>query len=199
MSAHPALHDLSAFMEGDIAAHEHTRVEQHLASCPQCRRELRVMQAMVEQARSAVPEWSERDASWISLAPRLAPRSGGIEIGRKPNRRRIRRFALATVAAGVVTVLVTSYADVDSPAPVPASLILRAEQTDTDSGVAHAMASLQGLPRARDIIANADREISAGIADLRRELSRNPSDPVLIQLLGRAIQHKARLAMEVTS
>jgi hypothetical protein len=88
MAPHDELDQLSAYIDGELEAHEHARIEAHLPGCAECRTTLDALRATVA-ALTELPEPvpTEQD-SW-------ALRSA-IARARKP----VRRWQRAAVAAG---------------------------------------------------------------------------------------------------
>lgn len=195
---------LSAWLEGDLRGQERARVGAHIGSCAQCRRELKALVDVVERVREGPAEWSGKYAAWAALAARLpltaaasAPAEShhalpGVRRLAPSYRRLIPIGAVAVAVAIAVMLLIRPAPRVD---PAIATAIA------SDARVTRSLATATGRLNADEpgsrAVAAANREISAGIDELRRALRERPDDAAVAELLRRAVEHRAALLMEV--
>ncbi len=105
MSAHLEM-ELSAYLDGELAAAELAAVEQHLAACAECRATLEDLKRLVRRAGSLDDRPPERDL-WRGIAARLGEGAGTADVVPLASRRRF-AFTLPQLAAAAVALVVVS-------------------------------------------------------------------------------------------
>jgi anti-sigma factor RsiW len=112
---------LVAYSDGELPAADIASVEAHLAECPDCRKELRVLERSLEVAQSI---WHESAAS--ASVPRIGP-----------TLRSRRQFRMAVSAATCATLLVATAAYVLWPRGNPAAVGVADTKIPTPVAASH--------------------------------------------------------------
>lgn len=97
MAPHDELDQLSAYIDGELEAHEHARIEAHLPGCAECRATLDALRATVADLAELPEPVPTEQESW-------ALRSA-IARARRP----VRRWQRAAVAAGSLAAAVVAF------------------------------------------------------------------------------------------
>ena len=140
---------LDDFVDGALNTEDRQAVDEHVASCPDCRAELEAIQAVVRAARNLASEaTSDRDL-WPGIADRLETPA--------PARRRSRQWL--TAAAVVVAVIGAWWMGRWSSSP----------QTPPTPGVVHVAA--EATPDYRDDYRRARADLNALLNDRRHRMS----------------------------
>lgn len=191
---------LSAWLEHDLADEEGGRVDDHLRDCERCRRALLAIREVIQGAGAAPAAWQGKAMVWDSISRRLGEPTNR----RQPKARLSRPVWLvgAIAAAAVVATVLLVWQPSARPAtkadsPAVAALL------SLDREVNRELEALVNRPdwataSTRQALLAANREIGGGIETLARTLRERPADPALVQLLARAIEHRAGLIREVS-
>jgi len=70
MSHRPALENLGRRLDGELAKRQTRHVDAHLGACPECRRELELLDKLNRMMRALAPPPREADY-WASFAGRV--------------------------------------------------------------------------------------------------------------------------------
>ena len=199
MTGHPLREELSAYLEGDLARPELARISVHVGRCQACSEELERLTALVEVARLPPPAWEGKADAWDTLATRLTARRRpkGPALGIVRSRHGI---VALTVAAAALAALMIVPAKPEPEAGSAPRRTLELEATTVADAVDSVLSDATHLPAAaRSAYRTADLQLVQGIAALRRELEVRPHDPLLLELLERAIRQQSALALEAAS
>lgn len=176
----PWIDRLSAYLDGDLVEADRAALEQHLASCDECRLALAELRSVVAAADALVDREPTRDL-WKGIATRIAAPEGTVV--RLPAARSARRFSFSMPQLAAAAVLIMSltgtavwYAANRSGGPdLAAGTIVQS------SGGSVRPVSSAPLP---------DPEYPADIASLERALEQNRAqlDPATVEVLERSLE-----------
>jgi anti-sigma factor RsiW len=205
MSCEDVRDRLDDYVDGELGEADFQVVELHLAGCADCRREERLLRALLAQAAALPRERTPAKDLWPGIVPRLATAP------------RVRRFgwaspvALAAAAAVLLAVSAALLTRSGRTPSVPAGAdnrasVHRASVTTSQDGLraaereyARATAELmQALDRQRTrltpetvrAIEENLRTIDEALAQVRAALEQDPTDPRLAHLLTATHQKK---------
>ncbi len=199
---------LDDYVDGLLSEADFQEVELHLASCAQCRRQERLLRAVLAQAAALPRELSPGRDLWPDLAARLRGAEGARVVVRPAVARWMRPAALAAAAAVVIALFASLW--MRGPRPVaPASpmgtLVPAAAGTaagpmlDAEREYARATASLMAAldqqkdplsPETRATLDANLKTIDDALAEVRAALQKDPGSAQLAHLLTSTHQKK---------
>jgi anti-sigma factor RsiW len=204
---HPDDETLSAWIEGDLPDDLRLSVDAHLRDCARCRDAVATLRELIVRFREPPPPWARKEAAWKRVAERLhdddavatGPRAWvGFGV-RRPMRTRWLAAAGGLVAAAAAGILLWTQRSAPPPAARESAAVVALIGADELAARDLNEAERRGewtSTGVRQAITAANDDIAQGVAELREALRQNPDDPVLTDLLRRAVQHRLDLAAE---
>jgi hypothetical protein len=176
----PWMDSLSAYLDGDLSEADRAALEQHLASCDECRRTLAELRSVVAAADALHDREPTRDL-WTGIATRIAAPEDGVV--RLPAARSARQFSFSVpqLAAAAVLIMSLTGTAVWYAANRSEGSELAAGTIVQSSGGSVRSVSSAPLP---------DPEYPADIASLERALEQNRAqlDPATVEVLERSLE-----------
>lgn len=198
---------LSAWIEGDLSDEVRVRIDAHLRDCARCRDAVATLRAMIARFREAPLPWAGKEAAWKEVAERLhhddsvaTGSRAAVGFGvRRPIRTRWLAAAGALAAAAVAGILLWTARSSPPPEARESAAVVALVGADDLAARDLNEADRRGdwtSAGVRQAITAANDDIAQGVAELREALRQDPDDPVLTDLLRRAVQHRIDLAAE---
>ena len=207
---------LSDFLDGELEAHEHRAVEQHLAECAECRQVERELRGVLARAAVAIDD-DQRPAQ--DLWPGIAERIGQGRVAPFVPRRRFSftlpqlaaaGIALMVLSGGLVWLATSGHTRQDFPAVVasdaPMDVAVRTAGADAQfEGAVEDLEAILARERARldpqtvRVLEANLQAIDAAIAQSRAALERDPANAFLNSHLAAARQRKLALLRRATA
>jgi anti-sigma factor RsiW len=156
---------LEDFLDGELAADERRRLEEHLHDCLPCRRELEGLAELLAAARRLPAATPPPRDLWPGIAGRLEARRGASVLSFPPSRWR-RPVQLAVAAAALLAAVALALWTL-RPAPAPAP----GEAADPGRTAAVATAALSDPALPADSLAELREEVHATLERRRSRLS----------------------------
>jgi predicted anti-sigma-YlaC factor YlaD len=199
---------LDDYADGDLAEAEFQEVELHLASCAECRREERLLRALLAEAAALPRELPPGRDLWPDLAARLRGAEGARVVVRPAVPRWVRPAALAAAAAVVIALLgglwtrgprhatpVTPMGTLQPAAAGTAPAPLMEAEREYARATAALMAALDQQkdvlsPEARATLDANLKSIDDALAEVRAALQEDPANAQLTHLLTSTHQKK---------
>src|SRR5260221_529194 len=104
MTEHPETFELSAFIDGELDAAEHARIEAHVPGCAECTATIAALRATIADVESLPPP--EMDAEQIARLDAAIERERSRAAAAAANVRRTRWQRLAWASGGVAASLI---------------------------------------------------------------------------------------------
>lgn len=153
--------DLGAYLIGSLAPADRDAVEHHLAGCPDCRAELATLAPLPGLLARLGPDEARDQA--LAPSPQLLARTlHTVRDRQRTQHRRLLRWRLAAVAAGIVAVAAVALPPLVGSAPSGSPLVTAAGVTATGTGGLSARPwgtavalTVSGLPAATGYVAYA--------------------------------------------
>ena len=153
--------DLGAYLIGSLAPPERATIERHLGGCPDCRAELATLAPLPGLLARLAPDEARDQA--LTPDPQLLARTlHAVRDRQRSQQRRLVRWRLATVAAGIVAIAVVALPPLVGSAPSGSPLVSAAGVTATGTGGLSArpwgtavVLTVTGLPAATGYVAYA--------------------------------------------
>lgn len=214
MDAHLDL-ELSAYLDGDLAASELARAEAHLAACGECRTALEELKQLVRHARALDDTAPARDL-WAGIARRIATVPRDADVVPITSRRRVSftmpqlaaaAVALMALSAGAVSVAMQREAPAQTAALAPAAnggvtgipvTARQVTEASYDSVIGELQRSLDERRGQLDtatvrVLEQTLDVINAAIAQALAALENDPNNQYLNQQLQRTLDRKLHL------
>jgi hypothetical protein len=213
---------LSAYLDGDLAGEELTRVEAHLAACEACRAELDGLRRLVRRAGSLDDRPPEQDL-WAGISSRIGTADTSDVIPLESRRRRF-SFTVPQLAAAVVALMALSVAagamfsgshrPVLADRPAADSAAPRARNVDLHPGdytvtsYDSAIAGMETMLAERRgqldtstvrVLEQSLKTIDAAIAQARRAVAQDPNNRYLNGHLRQSLDSKLELLRQAAT
>lgn len=182
LGRHPSLRELSAFLEDDLTEQRGPEVEAHLRTCPRCRRRRDEIASLVDEVRRRGFAWPTRQDVWTDIAAELE----------RPRRSPWTRVGVALLAATIAGIV---FLELDPGGRSSPAEHFRDQHSALVRELNSNSFSVPELARSTEAtVLQAQREVSSGVNTLLAELETRPDDPLLADLIRRALQRKAKMA-----
>jgi len=206
MTCHEIETRLDEYVDGDLTEAEFQEVELHLAGCEACRRQERLLRALLAEAAVLPREIAPPRDLWPGLAERLRGAEGARLVARPW--RVASPLALAAAAAVVIAVSAALWTRdrVAAPVPLPVASLqpvaigtVPADLLDAEREYARASADLMGAldrqkstltPETRALLDSNLKAIDDALAQVRAALRKDPGNAQLTHLLTSTHQKK---------
>ncbi len=202
---------LSEYLDGELDADERGALEQHLAECASCRRQLDELREVVRWLHTDAPDAPDPEV-WPRVAARIAafpaPRTAA---ARRPAPRRLGLLAGGVLAAAAVAVIALSVGrDGAAPAPSPprghpsAGIALPASAVPSPSH-ARAVAELEAVlaegrgrlsPETIQRLEASLAIVEAAIGQAQQAIAADTTNPYVLRHLERLRQEKVETLRE---